>query len=389
MIVIVAPYSPVGLSKTPNLGAARKIEVIVAALAALKLPIVLVNSAHNDEVRAGLQQRQTVIGGVPLTEVMLPTLKRRPLGKAVNLLQVSAVVGRVLDLGVPSLIWLYNGYAFECLFAQRMRHHLDVPVVLEFEDWHFSRGVGVKTLLDYLAWRTCARHFALAFCVNANLQKRMERLGVASRLLPGVVPDELISLSASRPFTKDVLTVGYFGGLTREKGAHLLLELASCLPQEVQLVVSGAGPLADDFRRLADTPGEAVCFLGQVGVEQLYAAIAKCDLIVNPHMSIKAMEGGVFPFKVIEAIASGRLLISTALPMAGIEHSLRGVLFFDGSAVDLKRAIEAAHAFFCENSHVISDSALRAATEFSSASVVLALDDLLGSRAEKQREIGG
>jgi hypothetical protein len=66
-----------------------------------------------------------------------------------------------------------------------------------------------------------------------------------------------------------------------------------------------------------------------------------CDAIVNPHASISNMRDGVFPFKVCEAVASGALVISTALPPIDVELA-PAVQFYDGGATALARALAAA-----------------------------------------------
>jgi glycosyltransferase involved in cell wall biosynthesis len=38
-----------------------------------------------------------------------------------------------------------------------------------------------------------------------------------------------------------------------------------------------------------------------------------CDVIVNPHKPMALFNQGIFPFKIIESVASGRVVVSTEL----------------------------------------------------------------------------
>ena len=72
-----------------------------------------------------------------------------------------------------------------------------------------------------------------------------------------------------------------------------------------------------------------------------------CDVIVNPHSPIAAMDQGVFPFKVCEALVTGALLVTTALP--SIDESLEpAVVTFDGGAAGLLDALARAPAEYGE-----------------------------------------
>lgn len=245
------------------------------------------------------------------------------------------------------LIWLYNGYAFESLFARAFFKFFPCPVVLEFEDWHFARGRGLnpKPWVDHMAWRSALGVISHGVCVNDTLAQYLKAKGIATTLLPGVVPDGLLDKTRmAEPFKGQdtALTIGYFGGLSVEKGADLLLETIQKLEGPYRWVVTGAGALGAQFEHLAKCFPSRLDYRGAVEEDELYRLIASCDVMVNPHSPILEMHAGVFPFKVIEAVASGRLLISTALPPLDIPGLLDGVFFFDGTSTSLIACIEGA-----------------------------------------------
>lgn len=365
MIVFIAPYAS-GNSTASSLGGARKIETLLKVLSSLDRDIVLVNSAHAEKGPAGLRVLKGEVSGVPLTEIRLPLFFQRTMGKLINLAQSKLVEKAIAALGKPDLIWIYNGYAFESILARNLKKRWHCPLVLEFEDWHFSRGRGLnpKPFLDYLAWRRVLPMVDQVFAVNEPLGRLAA--GRPVHLLPGVVPSVLNEIRRTRtPFESNAIqaTVGYFGGLTAEKGADVVLELARLRLPSLQIIASGAGALSKQFEAEAAI-NPSLSFGGVVSDERLGQLIASCDVIVNPHSPIAHMQNGVFPFKVIEAVASGRLLISTPLPVGGLSDVLDGVLFFDGSMKGLLAALASAREFYAANAAVIARAASAAERRF-------------------------
>ena len=88
------------------------------------------------------------------------------------------------------------------------------------------------------------------------------------------------------------------------------------------------------------------------------------------------MADGIFPFKVVESVASGRLVISTKLPTTGLEDVLQGVQFVDHSMEAFLGAIEVAQQTYCGNIKAVIAGASEATRLFDEAGVLSALDHL-------------
>lgn len=362
MIVVVAPYSPPSRSCSAHLGASRKLESIILILSRMDSQLALVNSAHNDNITAPIFVHETVVAGFNLVEITLPISSNRTLGKFKNIFCVDKVLDAVQTLGKPQCFWFYNGYAFEMRMAEKARSRFHVPMILEFEDWHFSRsrGINPKPYIDWFFWRRAARLMTGAFVVNTLLAEKIRDFTSHVEMLPGVVPKVLANIAKeSPPFSthSGPIKVGFFGGLSAEKGADIVLKLVTTLPAGYILHVTGAGPLAADFEAYAKDHPERLNYHGRVDDVTLYQLIANCDVMLNPHSSIENMNNGVFPFKVIEAVASGRLLISTAVPAQGLQDVLIGVQFVDHSANAFLSAIVASRQYYADHATWIATGA--------------------------------
>jgi len=363
MIILVAPYSPVSLSSHPHLGAARKLEAVIKVLSALD-EVVLVNSAHNDLDKEGFNSEIT-IGEVSVHQITPKRYKRSSYGKLMNIFEVRDLVKKCFSIGEPKFIWIYNSYIFESLFAREVLRNSSCPVILEFEDWFFARKrLSLKPVLDYLSWMLIVKKINFSFVVNDQLGQRLKPFGVPSSPFPGIISSDLMDVSdARKPFSSQIVYVGYFGGLSEEKGADFILRMAKSTSHCVRFLVSGAGPLEMDFLK-ASKEMENIDFFGCVNDEKLNDIISSCDVILNPHSPIVNMGEGVFPFKVVEAISTGRLVISTPLPLSGSKELLGGVVFVNNE-VELLSAINSSRELYFERLLSIQKSASYARQEYS------------------------
>ncbi len=136
-------------------------------------------------------------------------------------------------------------------------------------------------------------------------------------------------------------------------------------------------PKTGRFALSAESP-DMLSFFGRVENEYLYELISQCDVIINPHVSISKMKNGVFPFKVIEAIASARLLISTPVPSVGMRNILEGVQFVDCTEDSFYHAVLGARRRYLETSLLVSNCAELADESFGEVSLLSKILNVMG-----------
>lgn len=382
MIVIVAPYSPPNRPGNSHLGASRKIEIIISILSKLNKNLILINSAHNTNQKHPTTIATTNIAGVKVTEITPETYENRSIGKLKNILSCQTIIKKITEIGPPSLFWFYNGYSFEMAIALTARKKFKCPMILELEDWHFSRsrGLNPKPYLDFLLWRLAAPKMNGSFSVNNSLNKKMEQLNKHSYLLPGVVPQRLNKIAKNTPPFRNPerVDIGYFGGLSKEKGADIVLELASLVTENFHIHVTGSGELSNSFIDKSKSI-KNLHYYGRVDDETLYSLIEKCDILLNPHTSIKDMGNGIFPFKVVEAIASGRVLISTSIPTENLEDVVSSTVFVNRTTKDFLSAINNASIFYSKNHESIRAASLLADKLFGEASILSKVNSIISN----------
>lgn len=354
-IILVAPYSPGCDYTLGSFAAAHKVESVLRILGQSGRKIILVDSAHTRTEFCGSTLLEATVAGVPVTLITPATLKWRPVGKLLNLCMADGLA-RSIAREKPSLIWIYNSYAFEAQIALTLERLTGAPIVLELEDMPRARRRGwadLKPRLDEIYLERLKKRVTLVTCVNENIASQLHEAAGRKIVLPYIVGRKIAAEFAGKaPFGEPPYTLGYFGGLSEEKGAGMLLRFLEQIPEEWKMAVTGRGALATEFHRCAERVPEKLRFVENASDDAMYSLMGECDAIVNPHTSIESMQQGVFPFKVLEALVSGRALISTELPPCGFD--LRdSVAWFDGSPDGLRCALADAHEAFKRNQAAI------------------------------------
>ena len=369
-----------------NLGASSKVATLIRIFAAMGFEVHYVDSSHLSPCWSRSDCGRSIDVGGTLVTLWRPfRVPNRKVGKVLNVLLARRFFNRIKRVD-PALVWVYNGYAFEGALAQLFMAELRTPVVLELEDLPLSRhrGWNPKPYWDQRHFRALLPAAALVTFVNQGLLEAHATQVKRSMLLPSVLRASL-ARSAHKPrFVERPHLLGYFGGLDREKGAAVLLEVLPHLPGHWQLIVTGAGELTAEFSEAAARFPGRLAFHGTVAQAKLHELMQSCDVIVNPHHSIEAMHNGVFPFKVCEAIAAGALLVSTPVPSIG-ENMDRAVLFFDGSAAQLLACLDQAAEFQAANGVAIEALRMRVLAQYSEDAIrgrlSVMLEDVFSSLA--------
>jgi len=369
VVVVVAPFTP-GV-EAPHLGAAKKIELVLGLLHRLGFEVHLVDSSHPGLAFTSSVHRQPChVGSTPLTLWRPACLPHRKLGKLLNVLTAPRFM-RPLARLAPAFVWVYNSYSFEARAALFLKRHAAAKVVLELEDMPLARrrSFNPKPWLDqYFLPRLLAAADLVTY-VNAALRRGAAGASQRSLLFPSLLQQALVDAPQRLRFGQATRRLGYFGGLDAEKGADVLLQAVPRLPAGWTLVVTGVGGLDAAFRAAQAAHPAQLEFHGRVSHERVLELMQGCDAIVNPHTPISQMNEGVFPFKVCEALASGALLVSTALPSIDIDLS-RSMLPFDGSAAGLLTALDAAPGFYAAHAPALADTRNAICARYSEAAVL-------------------
>jgi glycosyltransferase involved in cell wall biosynthesis len=381
----------------PDYGLAgnRRIECALQALcmAGHKVTVLSTASANNGSVRILPRRTEqlSVLGWeVPVISPELVTLPG--LGGAIRLL---GAAGSALDVARetrPDAVLCYNTYAGEVRMATALKERYGVPIIFELLDLPRSRRRGVlnlKPAIDHLYWKLALRA-ADAFTVVSEAVSEFLPRELPSLLVPGVLGQQLLDQARSRrePFKGAERTLGYFGGLSSEKGVDVLLEAVPHLPAPWKLVVTGSGPLEPRFQEVARQYPTKLIALGSVSTEHLYRVMCSVDAAIVPKERLEDEGRGVFPFKICEYICAGAHVISShPSRCAAIDGSF--IHRWDGRLEGLLTALEDAEPQFRAQQSARSLAASRLLAEYSIESYAARLQVLLDKVISGNRLVRG
>ncbi len=137
---------------------------------------------------------------------------------------------------------------------------------------------------------------------------------------------------SGRPFR-----FGYIGGLTRQKGVHVLIDAFNGLEPGGELWVAGDETAEPDYvAQLRASASPAVRFLGKLSRAAVWETLAQVDVLVAPSLWYET-----FAFVVSEAFTAGVPVIASRLgPLAErVRHEVDGLLAPPGDVLALRQAL--------------------------------------------------
>jgi len=217
--------------------------------------------------------------------------------------------------------WPYQAAAFSSLFG--------FPTGMEVHDFPPSSS-GTRLFKLFLAGKGLRRVLPITQALSKDLQQRFTFPADESMLdiLPlGVDLDQYLNLPDSVGARQelnfpDAITVGYTGHLYAGRGIELLFDLAGRNPQ-VQFLWAGGEPETISFweGRIRTAGMDNIRLLGFKPHHEMPLIQAACDILAMPYAhKISTSSGGdtaryASPIKAFEYLASGRVILSSDLPV--------------------------------------------------------------------------
>ncbi|MFZ1397099.1 MAG: glycosyltransferase family 4 protein [Candidatus Promineifilaceae bacterium] len=133
--------------------------------------------------------------------------------------------------------------------------------------------------------------------------------------------------------------VGYIGGLSRQKGVHVLVEAFNQLPETAELWLAGDLEFDPGYVKQLKAAGRAT-FLGKLNRQDVWQMLAQVDVIVVPSLWYET-----FVFVISEAFAMGVPVIASDLGVVGerVRHGVDGLLVAPGDVDQLAHAMQTLH----------------------------------------------
>lgn len=298
------------------LGASKKIRYFLKILHALGHKVVLIYTAPPMTSSRSVQDDFLSLDeNLLIPRITVPRHKFGKFGRLRSIGDAEIVLNHAIaTYGPPDIVWCYNAYAFE-MHAARIAHaRLGCSIIVQLEDAIFARWRlnNIKPLVDFFFFKRVACSIVFATCVNSHLKEVLRRYNISAMVVPGIVTSKTLCLPTCSLQGLAPIKVGYFGGLSIDKGADFLFKLIKQsikAKSPLEFHITGSGGLSRQFLELSTKFPHSIHYHGVVSEDEYSSLLGSIDVILNPHQNIP----GVFPFKLIEAVAAGKLVVSSPL----------------------------------------------------------------------------
>lgn len=219
-----------------------------------------------------------------------------------------------------SSLWLYNARFTEFIVAIIfLTFNPRLRLILQVEDLPFARSsnAGLSGIADFISLFLISSLSSQIFAVSPVVANRLTSIYRVNpsrvAIFPPILTQNLISIVKSRiePFSSGVTSILYAGGYGPEKGVDdLISAFLSLDPSLFRLVL--IGPIPQRLLPVYSSIQSVFC-VGSISSSDLYKYYATADVVVSPHR-VSLTSSFIFPFKIIELVASGALPLLTPMP---------------------------------------------------------------------------
>ena len=226
----------------------------------------------------------------------------------------------------PDLVWIYNSRVSEAVVAARLsKFSANIKIIVELEDLPAARkeNASWRGRLDLISTQWLIKHAAFVTCLSQSFADALINLVSVGqekiKFFPPLLDEAYLSAVSKRrsaPCSSKRIRIMYAGGYSAEKGVDDLLWAFSRLPAALySLHLFGPVPP----RIVAWARSNPYAYIhGVVAKDRLYLSYQNADVVVNPHRPIQN-SNFIFPFKIIEQLASGAIpLLSSHFATADV-----------------------------------------------------------------------
>ncbi|MBI6022007.1 glycosyltransferase [Clostridium perfringens] len=230
-------------------------------------------------------------------------------------------------------IFLYN-YSYINLFTSYIAKKNNVKsflILADYDDYNSEKNI-LKKLLIKLYEKNIKKFDGVIFLSN----ELMNKMDINNKIMieGGIQLDKYKDLG--KPIIKEnKIKIMYSGSLEKVSGVDIYLEAIKKINiKNIEFIFTGKGYLANEIKKQNDS---RIIYKGMVSEEEYYKLLEQANILINcKNMNIMENRNN-FPSKVLEYMASGRIIISTKF--SGNEKFVKNILFTESNSKELAENI--------------------------------------------------
>lgn len=231
------------------------------------------------------------------------------------------------------VVILYNYYYINFLIVTIARF-LHVKTVLIIAD-HTEAGEYTSKSRCWLAQQAEKDYLKFDALIILSKQLYKKTCHKKKLLFPGA-----INYSAFNDFQlkqRDMVRVLYSGLLNEVTGIDLLLKaIHDVSSKQVQFVFTGRGSMTIVVEQMSQSD-KRILYKGFISRDEYYRLLNDVDIVINPRNMNLRENANNFPSKIMEYLASGRIILSTRF--AGYEDFTENIKFADSTVESITKGL--------------------------------------------------
>lgn len=136
---------------------------------------------------------------------------------------------------------------------------------------------------------------------------------------------------------QDSLKILYSGLLNDVTGIDILLEAIQLIPNsEIEFWFTGRGELSENIVAM-QKKDPRIKYFGFVSRTEYFRLLNEANIVINPRNMLMPQNQNNFPSKILEYLATGRIIISTRFP--GHEKFKKNIVFCESTAKNIAKSM--------------------------------------------------
>lgn len=235
-------------------------------------------------------------------------------------------------------IIFYNYKPEVALPALWAKKKLGIPITVEYEDGYSSVAdiKGLKRLIFTNTEKIVSKKIDSAILVSAQLRPLFS---VPTVVVRGVVNEDFYQ--ECRGYKKEKneeFTILYSGDLGKTRGVGILYEALHYFKKDCKVVITGKGKQESDDPRIA--------FKGFVSYQEVKDLMKQADVLLQCQRTRDSFAQVSFPSKLFEYLATGNIIVSSAMDEVKKFASDAIIYYEDDDAKKLAEALEKAYLLY-------------------------------------------
>lgn len=276
-------------------------------------------------------------------------------------------------------IVFYNFTIKNAIPAYLSKILLRIPIIVQYEDgYYLSKGKSVKNkmfwLLEYIGFKLIDG----AILVTSLMKKKLKP-DTPFCVIRGFINKEILNLQQKRRLKNNTIpqkpkTLLYSGRLDLERGILILLEALKKIDIELEVYITGYGPLKNKVQEEIHNINRSkqylkIKFLDFLSLEEYRNLLINSDILVNPQRENSGFSEVSFPSKIYEYISAGNLVITSNVSDIEKLNKDMFVIYKNDSVEDLANAIEDIYYNYSKYQHYIKNIRIFAENECDNSTV--------------------